>query len=287
MKTMKKIVACVDSIPSALHVCDYAVWAAVRLAAPLELLHVLDRHPEQAPISDFSGSIGLGAQETLLQDLSALDEKRSTLAQHQGRELLDGLTERVRETGVTTAQSRQRHGSLVETLVDLAPECTLFVFGQNHPVVPGEKLHLDHHIEQAIRAVRLPVLVVPKRYRRPTSFAVAFDGSAKGRKMLEAVASSALLQDLLCHVVMAGEESDEASSHLAWARTFLGEAGLNGRVSFALGEPESSLLTYLKAHAVDLLVIGAYGHSRIRQLLMGSTTTTLLRTSPVPVLVLR
>ncbi|MBU2284983.1 MAG: universal stress protein, partial [Gammaproteobacteria bacterium] len=37
----------------------------------------------------------------------------------------------------------------------------------------------------------------------------------------------------------------------------------------------------------DLLVMGAYGHSRIRQLIVGSTTTALLRTSPVPVLVLR
>ena len=287
MKTMKKVMAFVDSAPSAFHVSDFAAWAALRLAAPLELLHVLDRHPEKAPSSDLSGSIGLGAQETLLQTLSALDEKRSTLAQHHGRELLDALTARVRQAGVTTVQSRQRHGSLVETLVDLQAESGLFVFGQNHPAEPGKKLHLDHHIEQAIRAVRRPVLVVPKRYRRPTSFAVAFDGSAKGRKMLEAVASSPLLRDLLCHVVMAGEESEAACSHLAWARTFLGAAGVNGRVSFAPGEPERSLMTYLKAHAVDLLVIGAYGHSRLRQFIVGSTTTTLLRTSPVPVLVLR
>lgn len=44
---------------------------------------------------------------------------------------------------------------------------------------------------------------------------------------------------------------------------------------------------YLTAHSVDLLVMEYYGHSRIRQLIIGSTTTTLLRTSPVPVLVLR
>ena len=284
---MKKVLACVDSIPSALHVCDYAVWAAVRLAAPLELLHVLEGHPEQAPVSDLSGSLGPGAQEALLQQLSALDEKRSALAQHHGRELLDALAERVRETGVTTAQSRQRHASLVETLVDLEPECRLIVLGQHRLPKLSKKLHLDHHIEQAIRAVRLPVLVVPKRYRRPTSFAVAFDGSAKGRKMLETVINSALLQDLLCHVLMVGEESEATASHLTWARNFLGAAGLNGRVSLVIGEPESRLMTYLKAHAVDLLVIGAYGHSRLRQLIMGSTTTTLLRTSLVPVLVLR
>ena len=33
--------------------------------------------------------------------------------------------------------------------------------------------------------------------------------------------------------------------------------------------------------------MGAYGHSRIRQWIVGSTTTTLLRLSEVPVLILR
>ena len=38
---------------------------------------------------------------------------------------------------------------------------------------------------------------------------------------------------------------------------------------------------------IVLLVLGAYGHSRIRQLIVGSTTTALLRLCSVPVLVLR
>lgn len=33
--------------------------------------------------------------------------------------------------------------------------------------------------------------------------------------------------------------------------------------------------------------MGAYGHSRIRHLIVGSTTTALLRLSAVPVLILR
>ncbi len=36
-----------------------------------------------------------------------------------------------------------------------------------------------------------------------------------------------------------------------------------------------------------LEVMRAYGHSRIRQLIVGSTTTTLLRPREVPVLILR
>ena len=60
---MTKILACIDGTPGTSDVCDYAVWAAQRLLAPLSFLHVIDRHLEVAPMHDFSGSLGLGAQE--------------------------------------------------------------------------------------------------------------------------------------------------------------------------------------------------------------------------------
>ena len=41
------------------------------------------------------------------------------------------------------------------------------------------------------------------------------------------------------------------------------------------------------ASACDLLVVGAYGHSRIREMILGSTTTQLIAKSQIPVLLLR
>ena len=105
--------------------------------------------------------------------------------------------------------------------------------------------------------------------------------------MVEAVARSPLLKELRCEVVMVGDETAIEREHLEWAKTSLSGAGLDVQVAVVAGEPETVLPHFLKAHSVDLLVIGAYGHSRIRQLIVGSITTTLLRTSPVPVLVLR
>jgi hypothetical protein len=58
-------------------VIDGAAWAALRLDAPLKFLHVLERHPERASVSDYSGAIGLGAQDSLLDELSQLDEQRA------------------------------------------------------------------------------------------------------------------------------------------------------------------------------------------------------------------
>ena len=56
---MNKVTVFVNEATCLLNVCDPAAWAAQRLAAPLEFVHVPDRHPENAPVTDFSGDIGL------------------------------------------------------------------------------------------------------------------------------------------------------------------------------------------------------------------------------------
>lgn len=53
------------------------------------------------------------------------------------------------------------------------------------------------------------------------------------------------------------------------------------------GEPQQVQPELVKRQTPALLVMGAFGHSRLRQLLVGSTTTSLLRLSDVPVLILR
>ena len=65
MKNENKVLACVDQSHFAEYVADYAAWAARRMDAPLEFLHVIDRHPEQGSGEDHSGAIGIDAQENL------------------------------------------------------------------------------------------------------------------------------------------------------------------------------------------------------------------------------
>lgn len=84
---MNKILACIDTRGNTDAVIDWAAWAALRLQCPLEFLHVLERHPEVAAVSDFSGAIGMDAQESLLKELSHEDERQS-LALRQAPALL-------------------------------------------------------------------------------------------------------------------------------------------------------------------------------------------------------
>src|SRR5680860_903361 len=118
MNTDNKVLACVDRSHYADYVADYAAWAARRMDAPLEFLHIIDRHPEIATGSDYSGSIGIDAQESLLTNLSDQDESRSKAAREQGRLFLNRLRERAMAAGVAAPDVRQRYGVLEETLAE-------------------------------------------------------------------------------------------------------------------------------------------------------------------------
>ncbi len=101
------------------------------------------------------------------------------------------------------------------------------------------------------------------------------------------VAGSPLLRGLPCHLVMAGSDTAEKRAKLEQARKTLEDAGIEAPTAILPGESELVLRQYQQDKGIDLIIMGAYGHSRIRRLLIGSTTTAILRQSVVPVLLLR
>lgn len=283
----QKVLACLDHSAHAPAVCDYAAWAALRMNAPLEFVHVLDRHPEKASKIDLSGAIGLGARESLLEELSSIDEQRSRLAQESGRLLLEGAKQRAKDKGVVSVDGRQRHGELVEALQELEPQARLYVLGRRGETAQRAPEHLGSNLERAVRALHRPLLVVHREFAALRNVMIAFDGSASTRKGVEMIAASPLFRGLPCHLVSVTDKPESVSEAMTWASATLAGAGFDVVTAVTEGEPEAALLKYVAAHQMDMLVMGAWGHSRIRSMLVGSTTTTMLRTCPIPLLLLR
>ena len=192
---MKKVLACIDGSDYTQSVSDYAVWAAERLQAPLEFLHVLQRRPQRSTGMDLSGSIGFEEQSSLLAELVKLDEQHAKLAQQRGRQILGGVVERARSQGVM-AESRLRHGSLVETLTELEPDVRLFIIGKRGEHADFAKLHLGSNLERAVRAVHQPLLVASRQFKPIQNVLIAFDGSETTRKGITMIAGSPLLKNL-------------------------------------------------------------------------------------------
>ncbi|QDE33122.1 MULTISPECIES: universal stress protein [Shewanella] len=282
---MKYVIACIDGSKATLAVCDASGWAAMQLNAPVTLLHVLDKslYPTQL---DLSGNIGLGTREHLLDEMVILEGRRSKLALEQGKFMLEDAKKRVvGQQPTALVETLQRHGDLVETLLEQEPKARLVVLGRQ-----GEQ-HQEHaigsHLESVIRTLKQPILVVMAEFTAPKRFIFAYDGSATAKKALNQVATSPMLKGLECHLVMVSDNESQATTELAAAADSLSNVDFSVITAVCKGEVQAALEAYQVANQIDLMVMGAYGHSRIREFFVGSNTTKMISKSRIPLLLLR
>jgi len=282
-----KVLACVDQSRFADDVTDYAAWAAQRMDAPLELLHVIDRHLAQGSGKDHSGAIGFDAQEHLLAELSEADKALTHTAREQGRVFLNRLRQRALAAGVEQVDVRQRHGELEDTIAEQEGGVRLLVLGRRGESAQTTQRDLGRNVERIVRTVHQPILAVTEGFKTPERVLIAFDGSNLTRRGVEMVAGSPLLVGLPMHVLMCGDQGKEAAKQLDWAQVTLENAGFVVQVALQPGDPERVIANAIQTQGIDLFIMGAYSHSPLRKLLMGSKTTDLLRSAKVPTLLLR
>ena len=146
---------------------------------------------------------------------------------------------------------------------------------------------LGHHVEHLVRALNRPILTVTEDFKAPQRVMIAFDGGTVTRRGVEMVAGSPLFRGLPILLLMSGKQSRDAPKSLDWARDTLKAAGFEVTVSLVPGDAETVIATAVKEQSIDMLIMGAFGHSPLRGLLFGSKTTDLLRSSRIPTLLLR
>ena len=281
-----RIIALVDGSIYSESVCHHAAWIAGRTEAPVDLIHVLGRR--EAPVgTDLSGAIRLGARSALLNELADLDAQRAKLIAQKGRAILEDARAILDADGVAEITTRLRHGDLVETIADTEDDARVIVIGKRGEAADFAKGHLGSNLERIVRAAHRPVLVAARAFRPIRTVLVAYDGGRSAMKAVDHIARSAFFTDMAVTLVTVGTETPEVRKGLADAQTRLAAAGIDADTRLVPGQPEVELGKMVDQEAFGMLVMGAYGHSRIRSLVIGSTTTEMMRSCKVPVLLMR
>ena len=129
------------------------------------------------------------------------------------------------------------------------------------------------------------MVIAPCKLEPGASVVVAYNGSPQADRALQAFQSSGLdLEEEVC-IFSADEDREEAARQAERAVEFLRLHRIKAipHVLGLVNLVSQSILEEVRSRSARLLVMGAYGHSTVREFLLGSTTKSVLQESPVPV----
>lgn len=283
---MTKLLVCIDGSLYADNICTNASWAAKRLNAEIDLLHVLRRSSDyQAPHDDHTGTIGVDTRSDLMEELVKVDEERGKLDQQKGRLILEHGEKALKAAGVEKINLVHRRGSLSDSIKEMEDSVDMIFVGKRGEQANPESEFLGSNLEKVARLIHKPLFVVSRFMRPIERFVIAYDGKDNANKAIDFVVSSPLLKGLECHLLTVDQSATIDSSE---AIQRLQAAGYTVKSHNEKSDQiDQAIASYVTSNKIDLLVTGAYSHSRIRNVLLGSTTASLIKACHVPLILIR
>jgi nucleotide-binding universal stress UspA family protein len=274
--TFARIVVGLDGSPHS----DAALSHALRIARVsgglVRGIHVVDRSMlDGVVVADLSGSVGFQPF------LNLSGELRDALVSAGGA-ILAAFESRASEAGVSF-EPVQREGNVSEILREEAEMSDLASVGSRGANAAHRQDLVGRHADALARRLPSPLLVAPSEYRDFRTPLVAWDGSAKSRRALVLAAELAALFELGIRVLTATDDEDEGQALLEDAEQELRYRGMDVAGVVRAAHADEAIFEEIRRGA-DLVAMGAHGHGRVVELVLGSTTDRVLRASTVPVL---
>ncbi|PXA04729.1 universal stress protein [Coraliomargarita sinensis] len=281
---MNKILVCTDGSQYSQVACQYAAWLAKMENASITALYVTDLRLFEVPaVADLSGSMGIQPFEGMVAQLQEVEKVKAKFVDEQATSIFqeEGLADQ--------AEFKHETGLLVDVVKDMADSYDLIVLGKRGENANFASEHLGSMLERVVRAVDKPCFVNNREFSEIKQIAIAYDGSESCQKAIEYFVAQQSFHKMHFHVLSSveGHDEDLASQRLTEVESRFKAVGIDATYQSLNGVVEAAITEYVEDNRIDLLVLGAYGHSRIRELLIGSTTTELLRRCHVPVFCFR
>jgi nucleotide-binding universal stress UspA family protein len=276
----KQILVGIDASEHSSVAQTYAFYLARRLGATLIGLHVIDIVSiEGSYLHDISGSLGL---EPYLDFSSKMRE----ILTARGRSVLDEF-----------AQAARREHLAAETLLDIgivpnqicerARSVDLVMIGHRGVNERFSTGLLGSTAESVTRKSPRPLFVSPMHFREIRRPVLAYDGSERASQAMRAAAELSALLEVPLAIITVARDLKLGEKTLAEARKYLEPYSIKADFKLIPGHAHEGIIGFLKEYDADLLFIGAYGHSRIIEMVIGSNTEYVMRHVRCPVFLSR
>lgn len=274
---IESILAAVDPSDHGTRVMDYALRIGQIFGSRILGLSVVESKKVEGPLlRDYLSTIGLdpGLDYTT---------KVETFYREKLRDLLDHFEERCHAAGLFY-ESRLEAGVVARRICAAGEDRDLVIMGKSGEHAEWSTGGLGGSVQFVARALKKPLLLTPRRRVAMDRALIAYDGSSCAASALELACEIAFRTNLQGTVLVVGE-GDRSAREVQAARETVAARGAPFDVIVRPGEVAETVLATAAALSSELLVMGAYGHGRIRSLLLGSTTEEVIGKAKIPVLV--
>jgi len=256
---------------------EYGIWFAKKFNGKLIGHHVIDIVTLEGPFfHDLSGSLGF---EPYLN----FSLKMKNILEERGREILNDFTERCKKEEVE-APTFLDTGIISNEISNRAKLADLVILAQRGLNAKFESGLLGSITEAVTRKCTKPVLVTPEHFKEPSRLLLCYDGSRYASDAMQTAADFAISLNLPLTVLTVTKGENGEKDILPDARRYFSSYKMQTEFKAIKGNPHEEIVKFAKENSIDLIFMGAYGHSRIIEMVLGSTTEYVLRNAACPVL---
>ena len=215
-----------------------------------------------------------------------LREKLEAKTRERAMELLDEFASASERERITYHQEVKEGSPSVRIIEDMRYH-ELLVIGNDPHFFYG---HPDQHtttLAHVVKGCVAPVLVVPDEFRPIKTVLLTYDGSTPAARAMQMFALySPFGKDVDVHVIGVYEQGHEAEAELnvSTAAKYLATHGYSAHTATLQGrKPFDHIVQYAENVEADLLVAGAHSVSKMKKLIFGSTTESLITEMNLPI----
>jgi len=229
------------------------------------------------------GGLRAGGLPVTAPPLDALEAFLVARAEAAGRRL-EG---RAREKGVACSCETTR-GIADDILVDRAKSADLVVLGRDGEHASFRTALPGSTVDGFLRKTSKPAIVVPAGAELAGPILLAFDGSPGSRIAARLAVELAGRLGAGIHVFVDSKDKGRSAARFDEVRRLLGSASVPVReAASTLGRPDAKIVDAAREANAGMIVMGAFGRSRIHEYFLGSNSAAVVRSSPIAVLLAR
>ncbi len=273
---IRSILIALADMPGNANARNYAFWLAKKKGSRIHAVALIDIAAFEVPV--------IGTPDGFMPSVATPPMKESRILLTELTEAAKDRLERFadqcasREIPCSTEIKTGIPGEIIGRMSAAHDIVVVSRTGYNRFATSQETI--DSLVAPVIRNSVRPVLVAGLEFREDSDIQkvlVAYDGSAHSSRALLAAAEIAARPGVDCLLAAVAQSEDAGHEALAPAEAFLIHHGISPRKKVVVGSKPSDVICEMVASGkADLVIMGAYGHSPIREVLFGSTTEQVL-----------